>query len=123
MNNTTVQLYRDYQRTHRGGAFPPAVVVMTSYLEDIRGDLVRATGISYEVPGVTALAGLRSIVKTPVSRVGVVHGRQLAHFIDRQRALATSERIPLLPVEIASDHPTLSEVRAALVALRHPPSI
>src|SRR2546426_816710 len=60
MNNSTVHLYRDYQRAHRGARFPPAVVVMTSYLEDIRGELVRATGISYEVPGVTALVSLRS---------------------------------------------------------------
>jgi len=123
MNNSTVQLYRDYQRQHRGAAFPPAVVVMTSFLEDLKSELVRATGISYEVPGVTALTSLRSIIKTPVARVGVVHGRQLAGFIERQRALAAAERITIVTVEVAGDQPTLSDVRAALLALGRNPGI
>jgi hypothetical protein len=118
MNNTTVQLYRDYQRARRGVRFPPAVIVMTSFLEDIRRELVRATGISYEVPGVTALVDLRAVIKAPVSRVGVVYGHQLAGFIERQRVLAAKEHITLLPVEVAGDEPTVSGIRGALGALR-----
>src|SRR6185295_8813756 len=54
MNNTTVRLYRDYQRSRPGAKFPPAVIVMASFLEDIRHELTGVTGIAYEVPGVTA---------------------------------------------------------------------
>jgi hypothetical protein len=118
MNNATVQLYRDYQRARPGARFPPAVVVMTSFLEDVRRELVRATGISYEIPGVTALVNLRTVIQAPVSRVGVVHGRQLAGYIDRQRALAAKEHITLLSAEVNGDQPSLSEIRNALGSLR-----
>jgi hypothetical protein len=121
MNNSTLRLYRDHQRARGGRQFPPAVVVMTSFLEDIRGELINATGISYEVPGVTAFVGLRAIVKTPVSRVGVIHARYSQGFIERQRALAAKEHVTVFPIEV-SNQPTLTEVRNAfhfLAAVNH----
>jgi hypothetical protein len=117
MNNSTLRLYRDYQRAHKGKTFPPAVVVMTSFLDDIKGELTNATGISYEVPGVTAFVGLRAIVKTPVSRVGVIHARYSQGFIERQRALATKEHVAVFPVEV-SNQPTLTEIRNAFRFLK-----
>jgi hypothetical protein len=117
MNNSTLRLYRDYQHAHPGRAFPPAVVVMTSFLEDIRGELINATGISYEVPGVTAFVGLRAIVKTPVSRVGVIHARYSQGFIERQRSLAAKEHVTILPVEVGNQ-PTLTEIRNAFHFLK-----
>jgi hypothetical protein len=119
MNNTSVRLYRDYQRAHRGAKFPPAVVVMTSFLEDIRHDLVGATGISYEVPGVTAFVGLRAAVGAPVTRVGVLHGAYSRDFVERQRRLAAQEHFEIVPVEIRGADPSLKEVRAALRALKN----
>lgn len=113
MNNSSLRLYRDYQRTRKGQTFPPAVVAMTSFLEDIRGELGNTTGISYEVPGVTAFVALRSVVKTPVSRVGVVHAPYSRGFIQRQRDLAAKEHVELYPIEV-SNQPTLVELRNAL---------
>ena len=117
MNNSTVRLYRDYQHSHSGRRFPPAVVVMTSFLEDIRGELINATGIAYEVPGVTAFVGLRAIIKTPVSRVGVIHARYSRGFIERQRSLAAKEHVEMFPVEV-SNQPTLTEIRNAFHFLK-----
>jgi hypothetical protein len=117
MNNTTVNLYRDYQRSRAGAIFPPAVIVMTSFLEDRRAGLLNATGIAYEVPGVTAFVNLRAIVKAPISRVGVVHARYSSGFIERQKALAAKEQIVIVPVEV-SDQPTLREMKSAFRALK-----
>jgi hypothetical protein len=118
MNNSTVRLYRDYQRAHPGAKFPPAVIVMTSFLEDIRHELAGVTGIAYEVPGVTAFVSLRAIVEVPVTRVGVLHSRYSRGFVERQRALAAKEQIALIPVEVSAEQPTLWDVRNALRALR-----
>lgn len=118
MNNATVRLYRDYQLSRPGGTFPPAVIVMTSFLEDIRQDLAGVTGIAYEVPGITAFVGLRAIVKAPISRVGVLHSRYSRPFVERQRVLAAKEQIDIVPIEIGAEQPTTADVRAALRSLR-----
>ena len=118
MNNATVRLYREYQRARPGATFPPAIIVMTSFLEDIRHELARATGIAYEVPGVTAFVGLRAILAAPITRVGVLHSRYSRPFIERQRVLAAKEQIDIVPVEIAAEQPTIADVRLALRSLR-----
>ncbi len=118
MNNTTVRLYREYQRSRPGARFPPAVIVMTSFLEDIRHELQGVTGIAYEVPGITAFVGLRAIVTAPVTRVGVLHSRYSRGFIERQRALAAKEQIDLVPVEISAEQPTVWDVQNGLRSLR-----
>ena len=83
MNNGTVRMYRDYQRERPGATFPPAVIVMTSFLEDIRREIKRATGIAYEVPGVTAFVSLRALIRRAggagwVSSTARTRGRSLA---------------------------------------------
>lgn len=118
MNNTTVRLYRDYQRARAGTAFPPAVIVMTSFLEDIRHELSGVTGVVYEVPAVTAFVGLRAIVTAPVTRVGVLHSHYSRGFIERQRALAAKEQIDIVAVEMTAEQPTIWDVQNALRALR-----
>jgi hypothetical protein len=116
MNNSSVRLYRDYQHAQPPGSTPPAIIVMAAFLEDIRGELSRATGISYEVPGVTAFVSLRAIVKTPVARIGVVHAKYERRFIERQKVLAAREHVSLVTVEV-SNEPTASEIEDALAKL------
>jgi hypothetical protein len=116
MNNATVALYREYQTAHRDEKMPPAVVVMTSFLEELRGSLKNATGIAYEVPGVTAFVDLRSVIRAPVRRVGVVYRPRFRAFIERQKKLASREQIDLVAAEVGKevDAPGL---RAALHTL------
>ena len=118
MNNKTARLYRDYQRKRTGRAFAPAVVVMTSFLEDIQRELERATGIAYEVPGVTAFVSFRALIKAPVTRVGVLHSPYAKAFVHRQRLLATKERIELISIELGGDAPTGRDIHGALYALK-----
>jgi hypothetical protein len=113
MNNNSVRLYRDYQRAQPPASTPPAVIVMTTFLEDIRQELSRATGISYEVPGVTAFVSLRAIVNKPVARVGVIHAKYERRFIERQKLLASKEHVALVPIQV-SDDPTAAEIQEAL---------
>ena len=113
MNNPTVAAYRDYQRGNPGLAFPPAVIVMTSFLERQPAQLVAATGISYEVPLITVVTNLRKLVASPVERVGVVLRAPLAGFVERQAALARREKIHVSE-ELVSANPNASELKRAL---------
>jgi putative ABC transport system substrate-binding protein len=104
MNNRTVGLYREYQRSSQlgnpGATFPPSVIVMASFIDELRPTLVNATGIAYEVPGVAAFVDLRSVIRTPVHRVGVIYRPSFRQFINRQRELAEKEQIELVTIEV-----------------------
>lgn len=118
MDNPTVRLYREWGAQRPAKApLPPAVVVMASFLEELRAQLPTVTGVAYEVPAVTAFVNLRSMIERPVKRVGVVHRPAFRRFIERQRALAAKEQIELVAVEVAAD-PGPSAVRVGLRQLR-----
>jgi hypothetical protein len=117
MNNPTVAAYREYQRTSSGGRFPPAVIVMTSFLEGHTAGVARATGISYEVPLITVVTNLRRIVASPIIRVGVVYRAPLEGFVTRQEKLAAREQIALKR-ERVSPAPNVSELKRALRRLK-----
>jgi len=116
MNNVTVNLFRAYESAHPDRPPLPAVVVMASFLDEVRGQLRRATGISYEVPAVTAFVHLRTILDGPVRRVGVVYRPAFKSFVMRQQALAEREHISLVPRELAPDF-SAGDLREALRAL------
>ena len=116
MNNATVALYREYQEAHRDQKLPPAVVVMTLFLEELQGNLKNTTGIAYEVPGVTAFVDLRSVIRAPVRRVGVVYRPAFRAFIERQKALAAREQIDLVAAEVGKEV-DVHGLRAALHGL------
>jgi hypothetical protein len=119
MNNPTVNLYRSYQRGRKGrGPVLPAVVVMSSFLEEVREELDNATGVAYEVPGVTSFVNLRSVLMRSVRRVGVVHRPAFRRFVQRQAALASPEQITLVPQPVPNDAGP-AEVRQALLSLKH----
>jgi hypothetical protein len=116
MDNPTVRLYRSYQKA-AGGPPLPALVVMASFLEELRGELHNASGVAYEVPGVTAFVNLRSVIERPVSRVGVVHRPPFRRFVERQKVLAAKEQVTVVAEEVPAD-PSASDVRRALRSLR-----
>ncbi|MBN2574193.1 MAG: hypothetical protein JXP73_06490 [Deltaproteobacteria bacterium] len=116
MNNNTLGLFQAYETAHPDKPALPTIVVMASFLEDIRAKLRRATGISYEVPGVTAFINLREILETPIRRVGVVFRPPYKRFIERQQNLAARERIALVGREVPVDF-SAADLRQALRAL------
>jgi ABC-type uncharacterized transport system substrate-binding protein len=113
MNNATLSLFRAYEAAHKEQPAIPTVVVMASFLDEIRGQLRRATGISYEVPGVTAFVNLRAILESPISRVGVVYRPGFKGFVKRQTALAAKEHVTIMARELPREF-TADELREAL---------
>jgi putative ABC transport system substrate-binding protein len=113
MNNVTMNLYRQYQMASPSATMPPAVLLMASFIEEVQAKLRRATGIAYEVPGVTAFVQLRTVISARVNRVGVVYRPAFRQLVDRQKALAAKEHVELVPVSVPNDV-TAEGLRTAL---------
>lgn len=117
MNNPTVNAYRAYQQQSAGQPFPPALIVMTSFLDGTPQRVASATGISYEVPLITVVTNLRKLLVSPIERVGVVVRRSLTEFVRHQLELARREQI-YVQAEVVSQEPNVSELRRALRRLK-----
>jgi hypothetical protein len=117
MNNPTVAAYRALQNSSPNAAFPPAVVVMTSFLDGHSQRLLAATGISYEVPLITVVTNLRKLIATPIERVGVVLRPGLSGFVQRQAMLARREQITVLE-QVVDARPNSSDLKRALRKLK-----
>jgi putative ABC transport system substrate-binding protein len=116
MNNSTLGLYQKYQAQVGNRPVPPAVVLMTSFLEEAVTRVKNITGIAYEVPGVTGFIHLRTVVTKPINRVGVVFRPAFGRFIDKQKKLAARENVELVPVAVPPDV-TADQLRDSLQAL------
>ena len=113
MNNPTLVAYRKIQRLSVERRFPPAVVVMTSFLERRPADMVATTGISYEVPLITVVTNLRRLVANPINNIGIVARSGLRGFVARQAALAAREHIAVHTEEVGAE-PSAVEIKSAL---------
>lgn len=117
MNNPTVRAYSAWQKASKATAFPPAVVLMASFLGDLKGQITNGTGIAYEVPAITMFTNMRSFLDYPTRRVGVVYRKPFHNFIENQGKLAAIEHIELVPFEISA-HASAKELDKALHKLR-----
>jgi ABC-type uncharacterized transport system substrate-binding protein len=117
INNPTVAAYREYQRQTSLASYPPAVIVMTSLLEQKGHGILNATGIRYEVPLVTVVTNLRSLLERPVSRVGVIRRSAFAGLVEFESGLAKRENVSVVS-HVVSSGPNASEIKAALRAIK-----
>jgi hypothetical protein len=117
MNNPTVAAYRTYQDQCGLKHFPPAVVVMTSFFDGQSNVITSATGISYEVPLITAVSSLRKVMAAPIERIGVIMRPSQRGYVQRQAALAAREQITVVEHEVGAS-PNASELKWALRKLK-----
>jgi putative ABC transport system substrate-binding protein len=117
MNNPTVAAYRSFQDRSGLKRFPPAVIVMTSFLDRHPTQIASATGISYEVPLITVVTNLRKLIGSPIERVGVIVRTPQRAFVMRQADLARREQISVIEQEVSA-HPNASELKWALRKLK-----
>ncbi len=117
MNNPTVVAYARYQAAARLPHYPPAIVVMSSFLDRRPAALTEATGISYEVPLITVVTNLRRLMASPVERVGVIRRQPLHGFVTRQAELARREQITVVEQAVSLE-PNAAELKYALRELK-----
>ncbi|MDB5105315.1 MAG: hypothetical protein JWP91_3004 [Fibrobacteres bacterium] len=104
MDNDAINLYASVQKQWRDTVpFPPSISLMAIRVDKAIGGLKRATGIFYEVPGVTIFVNLRSLVSEPVRKVGVILRPSMADFVRESAKWCKYENIELVPYEIEED--------------------
>jgi hypothetical protein len=114
-DNTTTALYARYQASVGPGAYPPAIILLTSFV-DMYSDVKNAVSIAYEVPIVTSASNLRTFISKPIDRVGVVHRRAFARHVQQQASLARVEKLEIVGASVPDDA-TPRELAAALAEL------
>lgn len=58
------------------------------------------TGIRYEIPAVTSLVQLRSLMQRPLKKVGVIYRQWMGDFIRQNQRWCQQENIELVSVEL-----------------------
>jgi hypothetical protein len=120
MDNDAIRLYASVQKQWRDSVpFPPSVSLMAIRVDREIGKLKRATGIFYEVPGVTILVNLRSLITGPVRKVGVIVRPSMADFVRENAKWCASENIELVPFQVSEDRMDVARaVRTGVRRLR-----
>lgn len=120
MDNDAIRMYGDVQKQWKDSVpFPPSISLMAIRVDKAISKLKRATGIFYEVPGVTILVNLRSLVAEPVHKVGVIMRPSMADFVRESAKWCKLENIELVPFEVAEDRMDVARaVRTGVRRLR-----
>ncbi len=101
MDNDAIKLYAEAQKRWTDSVpYPPSISLMAVRVDQAIAGMGRATGIFYEVPGVTLFVNLRSIVSEPVRKVGVIMRPGMADFVRESAKWCKYENIELVPFEV-----------------------
>ncbi len=109
--------YLDLQRSYPDGSFPPAIALLTPFLERELEGSTNLTGINHAIPVVIGVSALRSLLTSPTDRIGVVHRQEFESIVQHQARLAAVERVQLVPAPVSSAASSV-EIRAALEHLQ-----
>jgi len=104
MDNKGVNLFRD-ARLKLGDSTVPVIALMGVRIDASLKGVANAVGVNYEIPAVTILVNLRSILPTPVKKTGVIYRASMEDMFMRNVEFCKQENIELvgLKVEDAAD--------------------
>ncbi len=100
VENNAINLYSKYQQLHPKMQFPPSVAVAALFVDRFLAKLKNATGIRYEIPAVTSIVNMRSVLKKPIKKVGVVHRQWMSNSMAQNADYCLAEGIELVTVGI-----------------------
>jgi ABC-type uncharacterized transport system substrate-binding protein len=98
IENKSINLYAKYQKAHPDRNFPPSVAVAALFVDRFIAKLKNATGIRYEIPAVTSIVNMRSVLSGKIKKVGVVHRKWMTKLIKENAEYCRSEGIELVSV-------------------------
>lgn len=113
MDNRSVNLYRE-ARVLMADTTTPAVALMGVRIDLATASLSNVIGINYEIPAVTSMVNLRSVLPVPLRKIGVVHRASWGDFLKRQSEFCTPESLVLVGRPIPDDGDPSSSLRKAL---------
>lgn len=101
MDNKSISLFKKYQNEIKDTSnLIPSISLMGVLIEEAVSDLRNAAGISYEIPAVTSILSIRSVLKEKIETAGVVHRNFLNKFVESNKAVCRKEGIELFDVAL-----------------------
>jgi hypothetical protein len=121
MDNHAIQLYAQVQKIWKDTVpFPPSISLMAVRVDQALKGMERAIGISYEVPAITSMMSLRSLVVDPILKVGVIVRPSMKDFINENAKWCKPENIELVGFEVSEDQRDIAlAVRTGVRRLRN----
>jgi hypothetical protein len=99
MDNKGVALFRE-ARTKVGDSTTPVVALMGVRIDAALRGASSSAGINYEIPAVTILVNLRSILPTPLKKAGVVYRASMDDMFQRNAEFCKQENIELVGIKV-----------------------
>lgn len=97
MDNRAINLYRCYQNFCSDSIeYPPAIACMGVDIGQAVKGMKNIRGVSYEIPIVTSMVNLRSILGIPIKRVGVVHREFMNEFVRINKEYCNKENLSII---------------------------
>lgn len=101
MDNTSIALFKRYQQgLKENEPLIPSVSIMGVLVGDAIASLKNASGISYEIPIVTSIVSLRTIIKSSMKKVGVIRRDYLREFLEQNRKFCEMEGIEIIDIAL-----------------------
>ncbi len=101
MDNSAITLYKKYLAgLKEGDAIIPTVSIMGVFIKNAISDIKNACGISYEIPIVTSIVSLRSVLGSSMKKVGVIHREFLNDFVVKNKKFCKMEGIEIIDISL-----------------------
>jgi len=100
IGNSPARLYTEFQKLNPDFKFPPSIVMSALYVDRLLLQMKNTQGIRHEIPAVTSISNIRSLVKQPIKRVGVLYRQWMKDHIQLNAAFCQQEGIELVAVEM-----------------------
>ena len=102
MDNRAVNLFRD-ARLKMGDSTTPGVALMGVRIDATLRGMPSAVGINYEIPAVTIMINLRSVLPTALKKAGVVYRASMEDLYQRNADFCKQENIELVGIKVPDD--------------------
>jgi len=118
VGNNALKLYSQYQNSKPNNVFPPSVAVAALHVDRYLASIKNSIGVRYEIPAVTSIVNMRSVISSPIKRVGVVHRAWMTSIVEENSKDCRLEGVELVSVSIPNKDTNLKgKLKSALISL------
>lgn len=104
LNNNNIETFRGYVKSlDKDTKVLPSISLVSAFIENAIADIPNSAGITYEVPIVTSVVNLRSMMSIPKVRLGIVSREFLKDFIEKNKAFCEAEGIEVKTIFVKKE--------------------
>lgn len=116
MDNRGVALFKE-ARAKMSDSVTPGVALMGVRIDATIRDVSNVVGINYEIPAVTTIVNLRSLLSNPIRKIGVVHRASMDDMIQRNAEFCKQENVEIVGIRVPDDADAKTALDDALKTL------